>query len=34
MTGEKKYLDYAIRLGDYYLLGNHHPTRNFNRLKL
>ncbi len=27
MTGDVKYLDYAIRLGDYYLLGDHHPTR-------
>ncbi len=27
MTGDKKYLDWAIRLGDYYLLGDHHPTR-------
>lgn len=26
MTGQKKYLDYAVRLGDYYLLGDHHPT--------
>jgi hypothetical protein len=34
MTGEKKYLDWAIRLGDYYLLGEHHPTRNETRLRL
>lgn len=27
MTGEDKYLDWAIRLGDYYLLGKNHPTR-------
>lgn len=26
MTGEKKYLDWAVRLGDYYLLGDDHPT--------
>jgi hypothetical protein len=26
MTGDRKYLDWAIRLGDYYLLGDHHPT--------
>jgi hypothetical protein len=34
ITGEKKYLDLAIRLGDYYLLGNNHPTRNFKVLRL
>lgn len=34
ITGDKKYLTLAIRLGDYYLLGNNHPTRNFNVLRL
>lgn len=34
MTGDKKYLDWAIRLGDYYLLGEHHPTRDDSRLRL
>jgi len=34
MTGERKYLDYAIRVGDYYLLDKHHPTRNEERLSL
>ena len=34
MTGEQKYLEYALRLGDYYLLGGHHPTRDFETLKL
>jgi hypothetical protein len=34
MTGERKYLDWAIRLGDYYLLGTNHPTRNFSSLRL
>jgi hypothetical protein len=34
MTGDKKYLDYAMRLGDYYLLGNKHPTRDEKRLRL
>jgi len=34
MTGDKKYLDWAIRLGDYYLLDEHHPTRNETRLRL
>lgn len=33
-TGERKYLDWAIRLGDYYLLGDHHPTRDLKDLKL
>jgi hypothetical protein len=34
MTGEQKYLDWAIRLGDYYLLGENHPTRDFVSLRL
>ncbi|MDP6634273.1 MAG: hypothetical protein QGG42_05210 [Phycisphaerae bacterium] len=34
MTGDKKYLAWAIRLGDYYLLGDHHPTENLTSLKL
>lgn len=34
MTGEGKYLEWAIRLGDYYVLGDHHPTRNFEILRL
>lgn len=34
MTGEQKYLDWAVRLGDYYLLGDDHPTRNFEMLRL
>ncbi len=33
-TGERKYLDWAIRLGDYYLLGDQHPTRNLPTLRL
>ena len=33
-TGEIKYLDWAIRLGDYYLLGQNHPTRNRSELRL
>ncbi len=32
-TGEKKYLEWAIRLGDYYLF-DEHPTRDFARLRL
>jgi hypothetical protein len=34
MTGDKKYLAWAIRLGDYYLLGKNHPTRDFRFLRL
>ena len=34
ITGNKKYLEYAIRLGDYYLLGSNHPTKNFKVLRL
>jgi hypothetical protein len=33
-TGDKKYLEWAERIGDYYLLGNHHPTNNFKVLRL
>lgn len=34
MTGEERYLEYALRIGDYYLLGEHHPTRRAARLRL
>jgi hypothetical protein len=34
MTGDRKYLEWAIRLGDYYLLGDNHPTRDSGRLRL
>jgi hypothetical protein len=34
MTGKEKYLEFAIRLGDYYLLGENHPTRDFENLRL
>ncbi len=34
MTGNRKYLDWAIRLGDYYLLDKHHPTRDETKLRL
>ncbi|MBW3630446.1 MAG: hypothetical protein KY464_14265 [Gemmatimonadetes bacterium] len=34
MTRDPKYLEYAIRLGDYYLLGERHPTRDFETLRL
>ena len=34
LTGEKRYLEWAERLGDYYLLGSNHPTRHFRDLRL
>jgi hypothetical protein len=34
MTHEQRYLDYSVRLGDYYLLGDHHPTRDLATLRL
>ncbi|NND32451.1 MAG: hypothetical protein HKN76_07660 [Saprospiraceae bacterium] len=34
MTGDQKYLVWAIRLGDYYLLENRHPTHDFASLRL
>ena len=33
-TGDRKYLDWAIRLGDFYLLGTNHPTRDLKQLRL
>ncbi len=33
-TGERTYLDWAIRLGDYYLCGSNHPTRDLGKLSL
>jgi hypothetical protein len=29
-TGDRKYLEQAARLGDFFLLGNQHPTRDSN----
>lgn len=34
MTNDARYLEFATRLGDYYLLGGHHPTRDFTTLRL
>lgn len=34
MTGQRRYLDDAIRIADWYLLGDHHPTRDAESLKL
>ena len=33
-TGDHNYLDWATRLGDYFLLGTNHPTRDFKQLRL
>ena len=33
-SGDRKYLEWAERLGDYYLLGKNHPTGNFEVLRL
>ncbi len=33
-TGQRKYLEWAVRLGDYYLLGTNHPTRDMPALRL
>lgn len=34
MTGDSKYLEWAVRLGDWYLLDKHHPTRDADHLRL
>ena len=34
MTGQAKYLEWAVRLGDYYLLGGRHPTDDLDTLRL
>jgi hypothetical protein len=34
MTGDQKYLYWAIRLGDYYLLDRYHPTRDQTIVRL
>ncbi len=34
MTGQRRYLDFAERIADWYLLGNHHPTRDSDTLRL
>jgi hypothetical protein len=33
-TGDRKYLNWAIRLGDFYLCGTNHPSRDMKELKL
>ena len=34
MTGDEKYLEWSTRLADYYLLGDHHPTRDAEAIRL
>jgi hypothetical protein len=34
MTGDKEFLDWAVKIGDYYLLGDHHPTHDLEYLRL
>jgi hypothetical protein len=34
ITRDQKYLDWAIKIGDYYLLGNHLPTRDLEYLRM
>jgi hypothetical protein len=34
MTGDKQFLDWARKIGDFYLLGDHHPTRDLEYLRL
>lgn len=34
MTGDEKFLEWAIKIGDFYLLGDHHPTRDLEYLRL
>jgi len=33
-TGDARHLDWAARLGDFYLLGTNHPTRDLRQLRL
>ena len=33
-TGDRKYMDWGIRLGDYFLLSTNHPTRDWKQLRL
>ncbi len=33
-TGDRKYLEWAIRLGDFFLIGTNHPTRGSRQLRL
>jgi hypothetical protein len=33
-TGQRKYLEWGARIGDWYLLGTNHPTRDLTKLSL
>ena len=33
-TGRREFLDWTLRLGDFYLLGTNHPTRHLRQLRL
>ena len=33
-TGKTNYLDWGVRLGDYFLLGTNHPTRDFKQMRV
>lgn len=33
-TGKTNYLDWGVRLGDYFMLGTNHPTRDFKQMRL
>jgi len=33
-TGDRQYLDWAVRVGDFFLLGTNHPTRDWKQLRL
>jgi len=34
MTGDRRFLEWGTRIGDYFLLGTNHPTRDFADLRL
>ena len=34
MSGDETFLEWAIKIGDFYLLQNHHPTRDLEYLRL
>lgn len=33
-TGDRRYLDWAVRLGDFFLLGTNHPARDWKQVRL
>ncbi len=34
MTDDEKFLEWALKIGDFYLLGDHHPTQDLDYLRL